>query len=575
MAEQVYGIDLGTTYSVIATLGSNAKPEVFDISTESERTLASVVYFQPGGEPVVGREAKKMAASEPDRVVARVKRQIGKEDVRYTFDGVEYDPITISSLILKRMKEDVEAQGYPVSKVVITCPAYFGYTEKTATRQAGEIAGLEVLDIIHEPTAAALNYCSHEFSENRRMMVYDLGGGTFDVTLLEFSVDEFGGNANIVILDSTGDDKLGGVDWDETLSDYICEVYADENGISKDDIDAATKAVIASQAEDVKKKLSVMASFNVNVGGSRLQVTAEEFRERTKSLVDRTIYFVTQLLSSNNLTPDDIDTVLLVGGSTRMPMIKEAVMALFPNKDGGSPRVRIEDPDFAVAKGAAIAAGMKYIEIVREHGEKGINPPDDTDGGPEGGEDKPFSEETAKNLLEAFGEQVIEVHPILPRSFGPAVLVPDPDNPGDKKLMIDNLLFIGGSSPAEAEETYGVAEDNLPELTVPVFENTSKDERYVTPPYDKNGKGQATDPALNVKEIGTVVLPLPAGTPKGSPILIRFKCGSDGLTVYATNVTTGETVDADIESAFLKTKKQIADDTKLIGRINTSGTVEG
>lgn len=578
MAEQVYGIDLGTTYSVIATLGSNARPEVFDISTEQERTLASVVYFQPGGAPVVGRAAKSMAASEPDRVVSCIKRQIGKEDVVYTFDGVPYDPINISSLILKRMKEDVEVQGYPVSKVVITCPAYFGNTEKTATRQAGEIAGLTVLDIIHEPTAAALNYCSHEFSENRRIMVYDLGGGTFDVTLLDFSVDEFGKNAKIQILDSTGDDKLGGIDWDKMLNEYICKVYADENGISTDDIDADTKAVIDSQVEDTKKKLSALSSYSVNVGGTRLQVTAEEFRERTKNLVDRTIYFVTQLLGKNGLTPDDIDTVLLVGGSTRMPMVQEAVKALFPNKEGGAPRVRIEDPDFAVAKGAAIAAGMKYIEIVREHGEQGANPPSNTDGGPEDVTEKPFSAETAKNLLQAFSEQGVMIDnggEILSRSFGPAVLVPDPDEPDGKKLMIDNLLFIGGPSPAEAEETYGVSEDNLPELTVIVFENTSKDERYVTPPFTKEGKPQATDPELNVKQIGTVVMPLPAGTPKGSPILIRFKCGSNGLTVYATNVTTGEMIEADIESALLKTKEQVESDRKLIGRIKTSGTVEG
>ena len=577
MAEQVYGIDLGTTYSVIATLGSNAKPEVFDISAEGERTLASVVYFQPGEVPVVGKVAKDMAAYEPDRVVARVKRQIGKEDVKYNFDGVEYDPTTVSSLILKRLKEDVEYQGYQVSKAVITCPAYFGYREKTATRQAGEIAGLQVLDIIHEPTAAALNYCSHEFSENRRIMVYDLGGGTFDVTLLDFSVDEFGGNANIVILDSTGDDKLGGLDWDARLTDYICEVYADENGISKDEIDGSTKAAIESQTEDTKKKLTAMPSFNVTVGVSRLQITREEFCERTKNLVDRTIYFVSQILSKNGLTPDDIDTVLLVGGSTKMPMIQEAVRALFPNKDDGNLRVRIEDPDFAVAKGAAIAAGMKYIEIVKKQGEQkpefsGDTAPDDSV------VEEPLSKETAKNLLEAFSEQavgVINVKEILPRSFGPVVLVPEPDDTNNKKLMIDNLLFIGGSSPAEAEETYGVAEDNLPELTIPVFENTSKDERYVTPPYDKDGKPQATDAELNVHEIGTVILPLPAGTPKGAPIRIRFKCGSDGLTVYATNVTTGESVDANIESAFLKTKEQVKSSAKFIGSIRTSGTVQG
>lgn len=574
MEEKVYGIDLGTTYSVIATLGSNAKPEVFDISTEAERTLASVVYFQSGGDPVVGREAKKMAASEPDRVVSCVKRQIGKEDVRYQFDGVEYDPITVSSLILKRMKEDVENQGYQVSKVVITCPAYFGNKEKTATRQAGEIAGLNVLDIIHEPTAAALNYCSHEFSENRRIMVYDLGGGTFDITLLDFSVDGFGKNAKIVILDSTGDDKLGGVDWDVKLYDYICEVYAGENGISTDDIDDSTKATILSQVEDTKKKLSVMSAFNVNAGGSRLQITAEEFRERTKNLVDRTIFFVNQLLSKNNLSPDAIDTVLLVGGSTKMPMIQEAVKALFPEKDGVGLRVRVEEPDFAVAKGAAISAGMKYIEMFKEQQEKTELQRDPAPGD----DDKPvtFSGDTAKKLLEAFGEGgTIEVEEILSRSFGPAVLMRDPNDSKELKLMIDNLLFIGGPSPAEAEETYGTIEDNQEELVVPVYENTSRDEKRVVPSFDMYGNPQATDPALNVQKIGEVRLSLPAGTTKGSPILIRFKCGSDGLTVYATNVQTGDTVDVNVESSFLKSKERVKSDSKLIGSMSTSGTVQG
>ncbi|MBQ7545193.1 MAG: Hsp70 family protein [Synergistaceae bacterium] len=570
MAEKVFGIDLGTTYSVIATLDNNAKPEVFELYSEEDRKIASAVYFQPdetGQQPhfqIVGKEAKKMAASEPDRVVQFVKREIGKEDVRYSFDGVDYDPITVSSLILKRMKQEVEEQGYPVSKAVITCPAYFGNAEKTATRQAGEIAGLEVLDIIHEPTAAALNYCSHEFSENRRIMVYDLGGGTFDVTLLDFSVDEFGGNAQIVILDSTGDDRLGGVDWDKMMETYISELYADENGISTKDIDARTTALIKAQSEENKKRLSLLPTLSINVGTTRITITAEEFRERTKTLVERTTTFVSQLLGKNGLSADDIDTVLLVGGSTRMPMVQDAVKAMFPEKDSGSLRVRVEDPDYAVAKGAAIAAGMKYIEKFKERTEEV-----DTNGG--GGDD-----DTVRGLIEAFGEGgTIEVADILSRSFGPAVLVPAPGAPGGKELMIDNLLFIGGPSPAEAEETYKVAEDNLPELTVPVFENISKDERYVTPPFNKKGEPQATDPTLKVKHLGTVILPLPAGTPKGAPILIRFKCGSDGLTVYATNVTTGETAEASLRSEFLKTREQVESDKKLIGRINTSGTVQG
>lgn len=562
MEEKVYGIDLGTTYSVIATLGNNAKPEVFELFSEAERTLASVVYFQPGGTPVVGREAKAMAESDCDRVIQFVKRQIGKDDVKYNFDGIEYDPITVSSLILKRMKEDVEAQGHSVSKAVITCPAYFGNKEKTATRQAGQIAGLEVLDIIHEPTAAALNYCSHEFSENRKIMVYDLGGGTFDVTLLNFSADESGGNAKIIIVDSDGDDKLGGIDWDKRLFEYICEAYSDDNGISIGDIDDDTKAAILSQVEETKKKLSLMAVRSINAGGSRLEITAEKFRERTKDLLDRTIYFVTQLLQKNGLTPDDIDTVLLVGGSTRMPMVQEAVKALFPDNGDGQ-RVRIEDPDFAVAKGAAISAGMKYIEMFNEH--------------KEGGYDSSviLSQDTAEGLIEAFGSSPIEVEEILSRSFGPAVFVEDSSSPDGKAFMIDNLLFIGSSSPAEAEETYGTIEDNQEEIIVPVYENTSRNEKHITPSFDMYGNPQASDPELNVQKIGEVKLSLPAGTPQGTPIRIRFECGSNGLTVYATNVTTGQSVRADIESETVKSKEQMKEASKLIGSISTSGTVQG
>ncbi len=155
MSEKVYGIDLGTTYSVIASL-ENGKPEVYEFYSEGERVIPSAVYFQPGGVPVVGKDAKAMAETEPERVVQWVKRQIGKANVKYEFDGREYDPTTISSLILKRIKEDLEQQGHEVHDVVITCPAYFGNEEKMATRQAGQIAGLNVLNIIHEPTAAAL-----------------------------------------------------------------------------------------------------------------------------------------------------------------------------------------------------------------------------------------------------------------------------------------------------------------------------------------------------------------------------------------------------------------------------------
>ena len=230
---KVYGIDLGTTYSVISTLDDNGMPEIVVNQDEGSNLLASAVYFQEGGDPVVGEVAKNQKDIEPERVVEFVKRYIGKPDApTYDFDGVTYDPITISSLILKRMKEYANAQGHDVKDVVITCPAYFGNEERAATKQAGLIAGLNVLNIVNEPTAAALNYCCREFKESRKIMVYDLGGGTFDITLFDFSVDA-NGKALIDIIETGGNDRLGGIDWDARMYDYMCEKYAFENGVSK------------------------------------------------------------------------------------------------------------------------------------------------------------------------------------------------------------------------------------------------------------------------------------------------------------------------------------------------------
>ncbi len=547
--KKVYGIDLGTTYSVIAALDSTGKPEVFEFYSEGERVMPSAVYFQPEGVPVVGKEAKAMAETEPERVIQWVKRQIGKSDVKYNFDGVEYDPITISSLILKRIKEDIEQQGNEVNDVVITCPAYFGNEEKMATRQAGQIAGLNVLNIIHEPTAAALSYCAREFGEPRKIMVYDLGGGTFDVTLLSFSVDQNGGNAAIDIIDSKGDDRLGGIDWDNRLMNHICNLYADKLGIEAEDIDDDVKLAIKIKVEDTKKALSKMDVRSINVGGERVDVTKQGFEDASRDLVDRTMNFVRQLLSNNNLSPDNVNTVLLVGGSSRMPMIQEAVKALFPGK------VRVEDPDFAVAKGAAIAAYMSFNPIISDKDKNAINNNDDTSKG--------------VSLIPE-----IKVNDKLSRSFGPAIWTRDSSNA--EVFRINNLLFIGDPSPSEAEAIYGTMVDNQKVVVLPVYEDTGKDKKlheFITPSENEDGKPQASDPALNVKKIGEVTLDLPAHTPAGSPIKVRFECSTEGLTVYAENMNTGENVKATIKSETLKSEAEILRDTQHLASFETKGTL--
>jgi molecular chaperone DnaK (HSP70) len=362
----VYGISLGGAYSAIATLGANNLPEVIENYADGSGTLASAVYFTEDGEFVVGKVAKNQAEIEPERVIQYVKQEIGKKDPRiYTFNGIDYDPIRISALILKRIKEYAEEQGHEVKDVVITCPAYFGNEEREATKQAGIIAGFNVLNIVNEPTAAALYYCSHELNESRKILVFDLGGGTFDVTLIDFSVDE-NGKSMIEIIASNGDDRLGGVDWDAVLNDYMLEVYAGESEVQVNDIPHEIKQRIWAEAEDVKKGLSFTSIRGVSITAAgesaRIILTRDEFERRTKHLVKITTRLVNVVLETAGVKAEEVDLVLLVGGSTLMPMIRSAVEALFPG------RIRVEQPDLVVAKGAALSAAVEW----RDREEKNV-----------------------------------------------------------------------------------------------------------------------------------------------------------------------------------------------------------
>jgi molecular chaperone DnaK (HSP70) len=488
------------------------------------------------------------------------------------FDGVKYDPITVSSIILKRMKEYAEDQGGDeVKDVVITCPAYFGNEERAATKQAGIIAGLNVLNIVNEPTAAALNYCCREFQENRKIMVYDLGGGTFDITLFDFSVND-AGKATIDVIDTGGDDRLGGIDWDSRFYDYVCELYCDETGLTSDQIDNELRVIIKGHVEATKKLLSRKSahSFNISYMGdtSRIEVSAEKFEELTQDLVERTMDFVQQLLSNNSLTPDDVDVVLLVGGSTRMPMIKKAVEGLFPSK------VRVEDPDLAVAKGAALAAAIEYNEHINRRvtgqADEYVSNQDSESNMAEAL--PPITEEEAQKLMidgiGGIGLDKSVVNDKISRSFGPGVRT-------DLGFMIDNLLFVGDELPSELEKRYFSPADNVSMLVIPIFENVAKDRQntFVTPSVDENDKPQYTDPALKVKLLGELRLGLPPGTPKGAPIDVFFRCSATGLEIRATNVTTGESVEAIITSENTKTQEELAEAVEHMASVRTSGNI--
>lgn len=565
---KVYGIDLGTTYSVISTLDDNGMPEIVVNQDEGSNLLASAVYFQEGGDPVVGEVAKNQKDIEPERVVEFVKRYIGKPDApTYDFDGVTYDPITISSLILKRMKEYAHAQGHDVKDVVITCPAYFGNEERAATKQAGLIAGLNVLNIVNEPTAAALNYCCREFKESRKIMVYDLGGGTFDITLFDFSVDE-NGKALIDIIETGGNDRLGGIDWDARMYDYMREKYAFENGVSQDDMEVELQQKIKAQIEQAKKDLSTLQkkSYTISYDGdrTRIELTREDFESRTQDLVEQTMDFVNHLLEKTGFSADNVDVVLLVGGSTKMPMVRAAVEAMFPGK------VRVEDPDLAVAKGAALAAAIEWNERLQTIASGGEVKPDY----PINDEEEPISNlpttaEEAAALMINVPQQVSTVSDKLTRSLGPAVYV------DEEHYMIDNLLFVGDEIPAEAEAVYGTRTDNQAEIKVKVFENvaTDRENKHVLPSIDENGNEQYTDPALKVKMIGEVRLELPPNTLKGTPIRVVFRSSAIGLEVTAINLETNESAKTTITTANTMSSDELDEARARFASIKTSGQI--
>lgn len=534
--ENIFAIDLATTKSEIATVDRNGIPVVIENPTDGDNSLDSVVYFPEGASPVVGKMAKEMRIDDPERVVEYVKRYMGEPDPpTWTFDGITYDPITISALILKRMKTYAEEQGNSVDQVVITCPAHFNNEAKAATRQAGEIAGLKVLDIIHEPTAAAVYYTRNTYQMSGRIMVFDLGGGTFDVTVFDYTRGSSG--EPIVNVIKAAGCVLGGVDWDQRMQEYMEELVATQTGIRESDLDDISRASISAQVEQAKKDMTHLERKIYTVGSTagrtRIEVTRNEFEARTQDLVDQCMEFVRQLLKDVQLTSADIDQVLLVGGSTLMPMIGTSVRAMFPGD-----KVHLEDPHLAVVKGAAL-----YAEDLR----------------------KRRGNETGVGCI---------VRDRITQSLGPAIYYTDPQT-DIERYVVDNLLFVGDKIPAEAEATYGTRAENQKEIILNVYENVAEDRvnHHVTPCYDHDGNPQRTDPALRVRHIGEVHLQLPPNTPQGTPIHVVFRADTMGLNVSATNMVTGEAATTVIESDVLYSEEDLKATRNLFQSIAVNGTI--
>jgi len=350
---KIIGIDLGTTNSCVAVL-EGGEPVVI-ANAEGGRTTPSVVAFSKTGERMVGQVAKRQAVTNADRTVASIKRHMG-ENFKVSIDGKNYTPQEISAMVLQKLKADAEAYlGQPVTEAVITVPAYFSDAQRQATKDAGKIAGLEVKRIINEPTAAALAY-GLDKDNDQKIMVYDLGGGTFDVSILEI------GDGIVEVLATNGDTRLGGDDFDQRVMDYLVAEFKKAEGIDLKN-DRVAMQRLKEAAEKAKIELSGMTSTAVNLpyitadatGPKHMDVTISraKFNELTADLVERTMKPVRQALADAGLNASQLDKVLLVGGSTRIPAVQEAVKSI-TGKEG----FKGINPDECVALGAAIQGGV-------------------------------------------------------------------------------------------------------------------------------------------------------------------------------------------------------------------------
>lgn len=543
MTNRVYGIDLGTTYSCIAYVDGTGRPTMVP-NKEGDPTTPSVVWFESESNIVVGKTAKENADLYPDHVVSMVKRSMGAADWKSKpMFGKSYTPQEVSAFILRKVVEDArETVGEEIKDVVITCPAYFGENERQATRQAGMIAGLNVRAIINEPTAAALAY-GMTGAGDQTVLVYDLGGGTFDVTVITIA------NGNITVIATDGDHHLGGCDWDERLVRFFASRFEAEHGVKSDQLfkDKETYNSLRKSAEKVKMMLSSAETVKERVTheGDRtlVEATRSGFEELTRDLLERTISLTQKALSfaeqEKGVKKADIDRVLLVGGSTKMPQVERRVKELFPNIP-----VERRDPDQIVAKGAALYALRE--QIVDELGVL-LSP-----SGSPAPKDKAAYDTKVKELAVATGVPAAEigrlsrmkVTNITSHSFGMIALI----DPTTGRTGLFNLIHKGRVLPFTKLDTtnFGTSEDGQREVGTEVRENSIIESDY--------NPQTGINPELGTK-VGELQVQFPAPLPKHSPLHVSFTMNEEGLLV----VTATEPKSGAIGKVEIQTKSVMSE----------------
>ena len=465
------GIDLGTTFCAVAHIDAYGKPQIIP-NAESERITPSVVLFD-GDNVVVGTVAKQNAVAEPDKIVDFIKREMGKPKTQFSraFDGKVYSAEELSAIILRKLKGDAEKYlGEEVTDAVITVPAYFNDAERTATLHAGQLAGLNVLQIINEPTSAALAYGLDKLDQDQTVFVFDLGGGTFDVTIMRIE------DHHIRMVASNGDHRLGGKDWDDVIVNWVADEFDKQHGENplldlQSYQDLYNRALTAKIQLSTRPRTTLVHSY---AGKSiKVELTREDFEEKTRHLIEKTKAICEIVMQEANMTFENIDRVLLTGGMTRVPAVRTMIEAY------GRPIAEDVSPDEAVALGAAIQGMLSLLQKEDDAGERSIAP-------------------EVREQFSASDGSLIKVTNITTHTLG-VVLWDDGKVEEYVFPMIPKMTAI----PNDTKNSFGTAKANMKNAVIRVVEGESTMPSECTP-------------------LGVCDIELPPFLPKGSPVELTY-----------------------------------------------------
>jgi molecular chaperone DnaK len=536
----VWGIDLGTTYSCISRVDDFGHPVVVN-NRDGDPVTPSVVMFVGGTDIQVGKEAKRQMQLDPERVCELVKRYMGDPEWRFLADDKEWKAPEVSAQILRALCEDAELQTREkVEKVLITVPAYFGIAEREATIAAGKMAGLEVVDVINEPTAAAMSYGFAPADVDETVLVYDLGGGTFDVTVIRLEPQDAGSHIRVVA--TGGDHRLGGSQWDQEVVKLIADKFLAAHPEAADPLDdPIATAELRLAAEDLKRALTLRDSVTqIVVSGDvrdSVEITREEFEAATRGLLDQTIEFTRETLAkAQELGVGKVDRVLLVGGSSFMPAVAEGLSKGF---EGWVPE--LADPNQAVAKGAALLGFQAELRARLDDAAEAT------------GSD-PGAADVEQKVAEEMGVAVgmvqrvrdTAVTNVCSKAFGVKLLRSgaDPDSEDLADYFVDHVILPQTPLPAEPDErTYGTTVPNQNSVTIEL--------------YEQGGSDLSENVAHN-NVLGEGTIPLPGNDPVGSPLQVTLKMVGGGVLSARASHHSGSEIEFEVEvKGGVTTKEEI------------------